>query len=97
MDDSKTILTNVNVEEYKENPEEFENLRERRPVGAQVFIQFKDSDDKVVGESIQLDSYSNKAELNMVLTEMLQESGLQPEQTHIEQVYQFFLGENEVR
>ena len=51
----------------------------------------------MVGESIQLDSYSNKAELNMVLTEMLQESGLQPEQTHIEQVYQFFLGENEVR
>ena len=34
VDDSKTILTNVNVEEYKENPEEFENLRERRPVGA---------------------------------------------------------------
>ena len=33
-DDSKTILTNVNVEEYKKNPEEFENLREKRPVGA---------------------------------------------------------------
>ena len=39
-DDSKTtttdtmVLTNVNVEEYKNNPEEFENLREKRPVGA---------------------------------------------------------------
>ena len=33
-EDSKTMLTNVNAEEYKVNPEEFENLREKRPVGA---------------------------------------------------------------
>ena len=44
-----------------------------------------------------VDSYSNKADLNMVLVAMLEEAGLQPEQTHVEQVYQFFLGENEVR
>ena len=49
-DDSKTILTNINAEEYKNNPEEFEALREKRPVGAQVFIQFLDAENAIVGE-----------------------------------------------
>jgi len=43
--DSKTIekkpsmvLTNVNAEEYKVNPEEFDELMPKKPIGAQVFI-----------------------------------------------------------
>lgn len=49
-DDSRIILTNVNVEEYKVNPEEFEELLDKRPVGAQIFIQFHNSDNAAVGE-----------------------------------------------
>ena len=90
-------MTNVNVEEYKRNPEEFESLRERRPVGAQIFIQFHDSDQNAVGEQISVDSYSNKGDLNQVLVQILREANIEPEESHVEQIYQFFLGENEVR
>ena len=32
------VLTNVNAEEYKVNPEEFDELMPKKPIGAQVFI-----------------------------------------------------------
>ena len=70
------VLTNVNVEEYKVNPEEFEELLEKRPVGAQIFIQFQDSESNVVGEQIAVDSLSNKAELNTVLAAILEDAGI---------------------
>ena len=73
----------MNVEEYKINPEEFEELREKRPVGAQVFIQFHDSDNNIVGEQIQLDSYSDKGDLNMMLIEMLKEAGIEQDESHV--------------
>ena len=86
-EDSKTTasgLTNVNVEESKVDPNKFEERLERRPVGAQVFIQFHDTEDNAVGEQISVDSFSNKDDLNVVLAEILREAGLEPEQSHIE-------------
>ncbi len=80
-------MTNINAEEYKENPEEFEDLLPKRPIGAQVFIQFHDAENIAVGEQISVDSYSNKAELNGVLVEILREAGIEPDQSHIDQVY----------
>ena len=87
----------MNAEEYKVNPEVFQERLEQRPVGAQVFIQFHDAENNAVGEQISVDSYSNKGELNGVLVEIMREAGIEPEQTHYEQIYQFFLGEHEVR
>ena len=55
--DSKTIekkpsmvLTNVNAEEYKVNPEEFDELMPKKPIGAQVFIQFHNAENDAMGE-----------------------------------------------
>ena len=50
-----------------------------------------------MGEQISVDSFSNKGDLNGVLVEIMREAGIEPEQTHYEQIYQFFLGEHEVR
>lgn len=66
-------------------------------MGAQIFIQFQDAENVVVGEQISVDSFSNKAELNQVLQEILRDAGVSQPETHYDQVYQFFLGENEVR
>ena len=84
--DSKTtmVLTNINAEEYKENPEEFEDLLPKRAVGAQVFIQFHDAENTAVGEQISVDSFSNKVELNGVLVEILREAGIEPTDSHID-------------
>lgn len=91
------VLTNVNAEEYKVNPKVFHDKLEQRPVGTQVIIQFHDADSNAVGEQVSVDSFSNKADLNGVLAEILKDAGLEPEQLHYEQIYQFFLGEQEVR
>ena len=50
-----------------------------------------------MGEQISVDSYSNKGDLNQVLVQILREANIEPEESHVEQIYQFFLGENEVR
>ena len=52
-----------------------------------MFIQFHDAENIAVGEQISVDSYSNKAELNGVLVEILREAGIEPDQSHIDQVY----------
>ena len=96
-EEPEEALTNVNAEEYKTNPEVFEERLEKRPVGAQVFIQFHDADNNAVGEQVSVDSYSSKADLNGVLVEILREAGIETEELHYEQIYQFFLGEHEVR
>ena len=46
--DKPSSLINVNVEEYKKNPEAFEP-EQKEASGKQVIIQFKDADDKEVG------------------------------------------------
>ena len=48
-------------------------------MGAQVFIQFHDAEDNAVGEQLSVDSFSNKADLNNVLVEIMREAGIEPE------------------
>ena len=93
-------LTNVNVEEYKADPQKFEEeLNLTKPVGAQVFIQFQDAESNELGQQISVDSFSSKKELNAVLFQLLEDAGQLPDesQTTVQQIYQFFLGENEIR
>ena len=62
-----------------------------------MFVQFRDADDNEVGEQVSLDTYSNKADLNQLLVEILQDAGIEQEEKHYNQIYQFFLGDHEVR
>ena len=80
--DSKTtiMLTNVNAEEYKINPEEFEDLLPKRAEGVQISIQFRDADDNKVGTEIQLDSNSSKDDLNGLLYSVLKEAGIEEDE-----------------
>lgn len=65
-------LINVNVEEYKNNPEAFEPEK-KESSGKQVIIQFKDAEDKEVGMEISVDSLASKRDLNEMLAEFLPE------------------------
>ena len=63
-------LVNVNVEEYKQNPEIFEEELKQES-GTQVIIQFKDAEEKEIGVQISLDSLASKRDLNEMLAEFL--------------------------
>ena len=73
-------LTNINVEEYKADPEKFEEeFNATKPVGTQVFIQFQDADNKTVGQQISVDSYTGKGDLNAVLMQILEDNNMLPD------------------
>ena len=89
LDQAFSGLTNINyTAEILNEPEE------PRLGGTQVIIQFKDDKDELVGVQISVDSLSSKGDLNKMLAEFLKDK----EEDHTgPQLYQFFLGDREIK
>lgn len=88
-DASDTGLTNLNY-----NPETLKQIeQETRFGGSNVNITFKNDEGETVGVEVQVDNFTNKADLNKMLQEFMD-----VDEDHTgKQVYQFYLGDVEVK